>query len=91
MADCTCVAPLLNYLKGRLPAAEGTSGGSEGTSTQEHIAEQCELPLRGLARMKLSRDYLDFIDKMDTHHPQFGVQYRFDFDYEREKDDGKGL
>jgi hypothetical protein len=43
-----------------------------------------------VALMKLSRDYHDFIDKMDTHYPRFG-QYRFDFDYEREKDDGKRL
>jgi hypothetical protein len=28
---------------------------------------------------------------MDTHYPRFGEQYRFDFDYERNKDDGKGL
>jgi hypothetical protein len=44
-----------------------------------------------VAFMKISRDYHDFIDKMDTHYPRFGDQYRFDFDYERDKDDGKGL
>jgi hypothetical protein len=38
-----------------------------------------------------SRNYLEFIDKMDTHHQRFGEQYRFAFDYERDKDDGKGL
>ena len=26
-----------------------------------------------------------------THYPRFGDQHRFDFDYERDKDDGKGL
>ena len=29
-----------------------------------------------VAFMKLSRDYLDFIDKRDTHYPRFGEQYR---------------
>jgi hypothetical protein len=41
--------------------------------------------------MKISRDYHDFIDKMDKHYTRFGEQYRFDFDYERDEDDGKGL
>jgi hypothetical protein len=44
-----------------------------------------------VAFMKISRDYLDFIDKMDTHYPRFGEQYSFDFDYERDKDNGLGL
>jgi hypothetical protein len=44
-----------------------------------------------LAFMKLSRDYHDFIDKMDTHYPRFGEQYRLPFEYEREQDDGRGL
>jgi P63C domain len=44
-----------------------------------------------VAFMKISRDYHDFIDKMDTYYPKFGEQYRFDFDYERDQDDGKGL
>lgn len=29
-----------------------------------------------VAFMKLSRDYHDFVDKMDTHYPRFGDQYR---------------
>lgn len=41
--------------------------------------------------MNISRDYLDFIDKMDTHYPRFGEQYRLPFEYEPERDDGKGL
>jgi hypothetical protein len=44
-----------------------------------------------VAFMKLSRDYHDFIDKMDTHYPRFGEQYRFAFDYEPDNDDGQGL
>ena len=41
--------------------------------------------------MKLSKDYHDFIDKMDTHYPRFGEQYRLPFDYEPNKDDGTGI
>jgi hypothetical protein len=44
-----------------------------------------------VAFMKISRDYFDFIDKMDKFYPRFGEQYEFDFNYERETDDGKGL
>jgi hypothetical protein len=44
-----------------------------------------------IAFMKLSKDYLDFIDKMDTHYPRFGEQYRLPFEYEPEHDDGRGL
>lgn len=44
-----------------------------------------------VAFMKLSRDYLDFIDKMDTFYPRYGEQYRLPFDYDPERDDGKGL
>jgi len=29
--------------------------------------------------MKLRRDYVDFIDKLDQHHPRFGEQYRCRF------------
>jgi hypothetical protein len=41
--------------------------------------------------MRLSRDYHDFIDKMDARYPRFGERYQFDFGYDRDKDDGKGL
>jgi hypothetical protein len=44
-----------------------------------------------VAFMKISRDYHDFIDKMDTHYPRFGEQYLLPLDYEPDKDDGKGL
>ena len=51
---------------------------------------ECALDLIvGRGNMKLSRDYFDFVDKMDTHYPRFGEQYRFDFDLKQ--DDGKGL
>jgi hypothetical protein len=38
-----------------------------------------------------SRDYIDLIEKIDTHDARYGELYRFDFDYERDDDDGKGL
>jgi hypothetical protein len=41
--------------------------------------------------MKLSNSYHDFIDKMDTHYPRFGEQYRLPFDYEPDEDDGTCL
>lgn len=44
-----------------------------------------------VASMKLSRDYHDFMDKLDAHYPHYGEQYRLPFDYEPERDDGKGL
>jgi hypothetical protein len=44
-----------------------------------------------VAFMKLSRNYHDFIEKMDTHYPRFGEQYRLPFDYEPDRDDGYGL
>jgi hypothetical protein len=44
-----------------------------------------------VAFMKISRDYHDFIDKLDTHYPRYGEQYRLPFSYEPDQDDGKGL
>jgi hypothetical protein len=41
--------------------------------------------------MKISKDYLDFIDKLDQHYPRFGEQYRLPFPYEPDQVDGKGL
>lgn len=38
-----------------------------------------------------SRDYIDLIEKIDAHDARYGELYRFDFDYERDDDDGKGL
>jgi P63C domain len=85
---------VLDELKKVIPKTE--SGRRKGTLSQgltrnigypklrEHLGAT-------VAFMKLSRDYHDFIDKMDTHYPRYGDQYRFDFDYEREKDDGKGI
>jgi hypothetical protein len=44
-----------------------------------------------VAFMKLSRDYFDFIDKLDQHYPRFGEQYRLPFPYDPESDDGKDI
>lgn len=44
-----------------------------------------------IAFMKISRDYFDFVDKLDQHYPRFGEQYRLPFPYEPDQDDGKGM
>jgi hypothetical protein len=44
-----------------------------------------------VAYMTMSKDYPDFIKKLDQFRPRFGEQYVLPFDYEPEKDDGRGL
>jgi P63C domain len=44
-----------------------------------------------VAYMTMSRDYFDFIEKLDQFHPRFGEQYKLPFDYYPDQDDGKGL
>lgn len=44
-----------------------------------------------VAYMTLSDDYLDFIGKLNRFRPRFSEQYLLPFEYEPEKDDGKGL
>jgi hypothetical protein len=44
-----------------------------------------------VAYMTMSKDYFDFMDKLDTYRPRFGEQYRLPFHYEKDEDDGKGL
>jgi hypothetical protein len=41
--------------------------------------------------MKLSRDYHDFIRKLDMIHPRYGQQMLIPYDYEQEKDTGRGI
>jgi len=41
--------------------------------------------------MTISKDYPDFIDKLDRFRPRYSEQYRLPFDYEPDADDGKGL
>lgn len=44
-----------------------------------------------VAYMSISKSYPDFIQKLDRFRPRFGEQYVLPFDYEPEKDDGRGL
>jgi hypothetical protein len=44
-----------------------------------------------VAYMTMSRDYFDFIEKLDQFHQRFGEQYKLPFDYYPDQDDGKGL
>jgi hypothetical protein len=44
-----------------------------------------------VAIMNLSRDYHDFIDKLDRLYPRFGETLELPFEYRRDADDGKGL
>jgi hypothetical protein len=41
--------------------------------------------------MTMSKDYPDFLEKLNKYRPRFGEQYLLLFGYEPEKDDGKGL
>jgi hypothetical protein len=41
--------------------------------------------------MTMSKSYLDFMEKLHRFRPRFGEQYVLPFDYEPDKDDGKGL
>jgi hypothetical protein len=41
--------------------------------------------------MTMSKNDLDFVDKLDRFRPRFGEQYRLPFEYEPDKDDGTGL
>jgi hypothetical protein len=44
-----------------------------------------------VAYMTISKDYRDFITKLDRFRPRFGEQYQLPFDYEPDADDGTGL
>lgn len=45
-----------------------------------------------VAVMKLSRDYRDFVGKLDSLYPRYGDTYSMVFDdYRKEDDDGKGI
>ena len=41
--------------------------------------------------MKLSVDYLDFIEKLDRFYPRYGEQLTLPLEYQQDRDDGKGL
>ena len=63
------------------------------TQTRALRVRQCSINgfWPAVAFMKISRDYHDFIDKLDAHYPRFREQYKFAFDYEPEADHGRGL
>jgi hypothetical protein len=44
-----------------------------------------------VAYMTVSKDYPDFMEKLNKFRPRYGEQYVLPFDYEPEQDDGKGL
>jgi hypothetical protein len=44
-----------------------------------------------VAYMTVSKDYPDFMEKLNKYRPRFGEQYALPFDYEPEQDDGKGM
>jgi len=44
-----------------------------------------------VAYMSVSKDYPDFIQKLDRFRPRFSDQYELPFDYKPEDDDGTGL
>jgi len=85
---------VLAELKKVIPKSE--SGRRKGTLSQGLTRNIGYPKLRehlgaAIAFMKISRDYFDFIDKMDAHYPRFGEQYRLPFPYEPDQDDGRGL
>lgn len=85
---------VLNELKKVMPKSE--SGRRKGALSQGLTRNVGYPKLREhlgavVAYMSVSSDYLDFIRKLDQHRPRFGEQYQLPFDYEPEKDSGKGL
>jgi hypothetical protein len=44
-----------------------------------------------VAIMKLSRDYADFMGKLNMIHPRFGQQLLIPYEYDPVKDSGTGL
>ena len=54
-------------------------------------AQGVKFARRITAYMTVSRDYPDFIEKMDRFRPRYSDQLELAFDYEPDMDDGKGL
>jgi hypothetical protein len=84
----------LNELKKVIPKSE--SGRRKGALSQaltrnigfpklkEHLGAT-------VAYMTVSKDYPDFIEKLNRFRPRYSEQYQLPFDYEPDKDDGKGM
>jgi hypothetical protein len=86
---------VLDELKKVIPKNEMT-GRRKGTLSQALTRNIGYPKLREhlgavIAYMTMSKDYPDFIEKLDRFRPRFGEQYVLPFDYEPENDDGKGL
>jgi hypothetical protein len=85
---------VLEELKKVIPKTE--SGRRKGTLSQALTRNIGYPKLREhlgatVAYMTVSRDYPDFIEKLDRFRPRYGDQYQLPFDYYPEHDDGKGL
>ena len=60
--------------------------------TTNHGYPQLNSHLGGVvAIMKLSKDYHDFINKLDTIYPKYGESYNLEFEYDQKNDSGQGL
>jgi len=44
-----------------------------------------------IAYMSLSKNYKDFIEKLDTFRPRFGEEYELPFSYKPDEDTSEGL
>ena len=44
-----------------------------------------------VAYMTISKNYPDFLTKLDQFRPRFGEQFLLPFDYKAEEDDGTGI
>jgi hypothetical protein len=85
---------VLSELKKVIPKTE--SGRRKGALSQALTRNVGYPKLRehlgaAVAYMTISKDYRDFIEKLDRFRPRYSEQYRLPFDYEPEDDDGKGL
>jgi hypothetical protein len=85
---------VLSELKKVIPKTE--SGRRKGALSQALTRNIGYPKLRehlgaAIAYMTISKDYPDFIDKLDRFRPRYSEQYRLPFDYEPDADDGKGL
>ena len=85
---------VLNELKKVIPKTE--SGRRKGALSQGLTRNIGYPKLREhlgavIAYMTMSKDYLDFVDKLDQFRPRYGEQYKLPFDYYPDQDDGKGL
>jgi hypothetical protein len=86
---------VLAELKKVIPKSETTgrpkAALSQALTRNVGYPKLCEHLGAVVAYMTMSKDYPDFIEKLDRFRPRFGEQYVLPFDYEPENDDGKGL